>query len=156
MDIHGRRSLDAPRDDVFDAICDPAMLLAVIPGCQAIERDGDVYRGRIALRIPGVSGTYGTVVRLVEQDRPVSGVLEGTVDGALGSIRGRATFRLAASGAGTSVEYDGHADLAGPLARLDGRFVESLASSLIGQGLGRLGAELRRARERDDAAGARA
>ncbi len=95
MNMHGRRVLDAPRDDVFAAICDPAVLLAVIPGCEDIEQVGDEYRGRIALRLPGIAGTYRTVVRLVDTDPPAFGAMEGSVEGALGSLRGRATFRLA-------------------------------------------------------------
>ncbi len=148
MKMHGHRVLDAPREDVFAAICDPAVLLAVIPGCQDIEQVGDEYRGRIALRLPGIAGTYRTVVRLVDTDPPAFGAMEGSVEGGLGSLRGRATFRLATVSGGTAVDYDGHAELGGPLARLDGRFVESLAASLVGQGLGNLETELRRARER--------
>ncbi len=145
MKIGGSRVLHAPRAAVFDAICDPATLLAVIPGCREIERVGDEYRGRIALRLPGIAGTYRTVVRLVETEPPVRGVLAGTVSGALGSISGDATFRLVETDGGTTVDYEGAAVVDGPLARLDGRFVEGLAGSLVGQGLGNLDARLRRA-----------
>jgi uncharacterized protein len=143
MKIHGTRALDASRGAVFDAICDPEVLLAVIPGCREIEKVGDEYHGQIALRLPGVSGTFRTVVRLVEAVRPDFGRLEGEVVGRPGSIRGGATFRLAEANGGTTVEYDGQAVLGGPLARLDSRFAEGLAGSLIGQGLGNLDARLR-------------
>ena len=148
MDIRGHRTLDAPRDAVFAAICDPNALLAVIPGCREIEQVNETeYRGRIALRLPGIVGTYATVVRLVDTDPPCSGRLEGDVTGSLGSIRGDATFRLteAASG-GTTVEYEGRATIDGPLARLDSRFIGGLAGSLIDQGLATLEARLVRDR----------
>jgi carbon monoxide dehydrogenase subunit G len=143
MNIQGHRTLDAPRETVFAAICDPNMLLTVIPGCREIEmvRDGE-YRGRISLRLPGIAGTYRTVVRLVEADAPRYGQLEGEVVGALGSIKGRVSFRLAEAGGKTTVDYDGQAVIGGPLARLDSRFVEGLAGSLIDQGLGNLNARL--------------
>ena len=143
MNIHGTRTLDAPRDAVFDAICDPSILLAVIPGCREIEQVDDEYHGRIALRLPGVAGTFRTVVRLVETDPPSFGRLEGEVVGRPGSIRGGASFRLTEADGGTTVEYDGQAELGGPLARLDSRFAEGLAGSLIGQGLGNLKPRLR-------------
>ena len=58
MNIRGSRTLDAPREAVFAAICDPDVLLAVIPGCREIEQIGETeYRGQIALRLPGVAGT---------------------------------------------------------------------------------------------------
>jgi hypothetical protein len=144
MRISGTRSLGAPREAVFAAICDPSVLLGVIPGCSEIERTGDAeYRGQIALRLPGVVGTYRTVVRLSETDPPSCGRLEGEVVGALGSITGHASFLLVDANGGTLVEYDGSAVISGPLARLDGRFIEGLAGTLIGQGLDNLDAQLR-------------
>ncbi len=143
MNIRGSRTLDAPRAAVFAAICDPTTLLAVIPGCREIEQVGaNEYRGRIALRLPGIVGSYRTVVRLVDADEPSYGQLEGEVSGAPGSIKGRASFRLTESGRGTTIDYDGSAVISGPLARLDGRFVEGLAGALIDQGLGTLNSRL--------------
>jgi carbon monoxide dehydrogenase subunit G len=151
MNVRGSRTLDAPRAAVFAAICDPGVLLAVIPGCREIEQVGDnEYRGQIALRLPGVVGTYRTLVHLVDADPPRSGRLEGEVEGPLGSIKGSAQFRLAELGERTTVDYAGQATIGGPLARLDSRFIEGLAGSLIGQGLGNLDARL----QRDPPAGA--
>ena len=145
MNLRGSYTIDAPRAAVFAAICDPDVLLGVIPGCRAIEHVGtDEYRGQITLRLPGVVGTYATRVRLVDADPPRSGELEGEVEGALGTIKGRATFRLAESGAGTRIDYQGEAVIGGPLARLDSRFVEGLAETLIGQGLRSLASRLER------------
>jgi len=147
MNIRGTRILGAPRDAVFAAICDPDTLLAVIPGCRAIEKVDDAeYRAEITLRLPGVVGTYRTVVRLDDADAPHRGVLQGEVEGPLGSIRGQATFRLAETDTGTTVDYESQATIGGPLARLDSRFVEGLAGSLIGQGLANLDEQLQRER----------
>lgn len=143
MNVRGRRILDAPCEVVFEAVCDPDTLLAVIPGCNSIEQVSETeYRGRISVRLPGVVGTYRTTVRLVDADPPKRGVLDGEVVGPLGSITGQATFRLADADGRTIVEYDGRAVVGGPLARLDGRFVEGFAGSLIGQGLASLNARL--------------
>ena len=143
MKLDGSHAIEAPRAAVFAAICDPDVLLGVIPGCRAIEQTGpDEYRGQITLRLPGIVGTYATRVRLVDADPPQSGQLEGEVEGSLGTIKGQATFRLAESGAGTRIDYQGQAVIGGPLARLDSRFVEGLAETLIGQGLRSLGSRL--------------
>lgn len=144
MNVRGSHTLDAPRAVVFAAICDPDALLRVIPGCREIAQTGDAeYRGQISLRLPGVVGTYRTVVRLVDADAPCSSQLEGELEGTLGTIKGRATFRLAESGGRTTIDYEGQAVIGGPLARLDARFVEGLAASLIKQGLRNLNSRLR-------------
>ena len=125
MNIRGTHRFDAPREAVFAAIRDPRVLLAVIPGCEAVEQVApDEYDGRISLRLPGVVGTYRTLVRLVDAASPTAG-LEGEVDGSLGSITGHADFRLAEpTAARTTWTTAGRASIGGPLARLDSRFAE--------------------------------
>lgn len=136
MNVSGSCTLDAPREDVYRAICDPGTLMAVIPGCESIEQVGaDEYVGRIALRLPGVVGSFLTTVRLVDAVPPESAGMEGRVEGSAGSISGRAEFRLAGDGDGTVLSYRGQALIQGPLARLDSRFAERLAETLVGQGL---------------------
>jgi carbon monoxide dehydrogenase subunit G len=144
MNIRGSQILDAPPSVAFAAICDPDALLGIIPGCREIEQIGEAeYRGKISLRLPGVVGTYRTVVRLVDADAPHYGRIDGELEGALGTVDGQATFRLTESDGKTKIEYEGQAVIGGPLARLDARFVEGLAGSLIKQGLKNLNSRLR-------------
>ncbi len=136
MRIGGTVVLGAPRRAVFDAIRDPAVLMAVIPGCEAVEAIGpDDYAGRITLRLPGAVGTYRTRVRLVDAVASERAGMEGRVEGPLGSIVGHADFTLSEQPDGTLLEYRGIATIGGPLARLDARFAEHLAESLIRQAL---------------------
>ncbi len=53
----------------------------------------------------------------------------------MGSITGRAAFTLAEDAGATRLDYRGDGVIDGPLARLDSRFAERLAASLIDQGL---------------------
>jgi carbon monoxide dehydrogenase subunit G len=127
---------------VFEAIRDPRVLMAVIPGCESVEQTGpDEYLGRITLRLPGAVGSYRTTVRLVDVVAPERAGLDGRVEGSMGAITGHADFTLADAGdagearGGTALDYAGSGTIDGPLARLDSRFAERLAESLIAQGL---------------------
>ncbi len=162
MKVAGHHVLDAGPREVFDAACDPATLLAVIPGCEAIEQVAPhEYQGSLVLRLPGVGATFRTFVRLVDADPPHAAGMEGRVEGPMGTIAGRADFGLTEvddepahdgrPGAGsdgrsiasrTLLEYRGEAVIQGPLARLDSRFAESLANTLIAQGLQALNSHL--------------
>lgn len=143
MNITGRATLDAPREAVFAAVCDPRALLEIIPGCQEIRQVSDEeYRGRIAIRLPAIVGSYDMRVRLTETDPPAYGAFEGRVEGRVGTVTGHAAFRLADDDGRTVIEYEGTGLIGGPLARLDSRFVEGLARSLIDEGLSRLGTRL--------------
>ena len=137
MNIAGTHAFTAPRERVFAAIRDPRVLLAVIPGAQDVRQTGpDTYEGRIALRLPGAVGVYRTRVRLVDVTDPEHAGLEGRVEGAMGTITGRADFTLAdAPAGGTAMTYTGRGRIDGPLARIDGSIAERLATSLIDQGL---------------------
>ncbi len=143
MNIAGSHRFTAPPDAVFAAVRDPGVLLAVIPGCEQVaEVAPDEYEGLIMLRLPGVVGRYRTHVRLVDLVPPERAGLEGRVEGAMGTIDGRADFVLVAAGTGTAMDYQGDGRIGGPLARLDSRFAERLARSLIDQGLRALDARL--------------
>ncbi|HEY3333889.1 MAG TPA: SRPBCC domain-containing protein [Candidatus Limnocylindrales bacterium] len=151
MNVHGTHHTAAPRAAVFDAIRDPRALLEVIPGCESVEEVApDEYEGRITLRLPGAVGSYRTRVRLIDVEAPERAGLDGRVDGPMGSITGRAAFSLTEDAApagdtgddaavraamGTTITWRGTGTIHGPLARLDGRFAERLAESLVEQGL---------------------
>jgi carbon monoxide dehydrogenase subunit G len=139
MNVHGSHHFTASREAVFAAVRDPRALFEVIPGCDALEQVApDEYEGRITLRLPGVVGSYRTHVRLVEVVEPERCRLDGRLEGAMGTLEGRAQFELADADPGTVMTYNGSGVVGGPLARLDGGLAERLAQSLIGQGLAAL------------------
>ena len=147
MNIHGSHRFEASREAVFAAIRDPRVLMAVIPGCETVEEVAPGrFDGRITLRLPGAVGSYRTRVALVDVLEPERAGLDGAVEGTMGTITGHADFelRVAPDGDGrrTDMDYRGSGVIGGPLARLDSRFAEQLAESLIAQGLRALDARL--------------
>jgi carbon monoxide dehydrogenase subunit G len=139
MKIAGGYILDGVRECIWPLIYDPASLVTFIPGCEQLEQiSPDEYRGQVRIRLPAVGGSYTTYVKLIERDEPNYCRFAGEVNGAAGSVSGTATFRLQAMGARTLLEYEGQALISGPLARLDSRFVEGVAQTLIKQGLSKL------------------
>ncbi len=85
---------------------------------------------------PGMVGTYRTVVRLVDADPPHRSGSRARSSARSARSRGRANFRLPRPDGRTAIDYEGQRRIGGPLARLDSRFAEGLAGSLINQGLG--------------------
>ena len=139
MKVAGSYLLDGTRECLWPLIYDPASLIAFIPGCEQLEQvSPDEYRGRVHIRLPAIGGTYTTYVNLIERDEPNYCCFAGEVNGAAGSVSGIASFRLKAMEARTLLEYEGQALISGPLARLDSRFVEGVAQTLIKQGLSKL------------------
>ena len=139
MKVAGGYILDGVRECIWPLIYDPASLVTFIPGCEQLEQiSPDEYRGQVRIRLPAVGGAYTTYVKLIERDEPHYCCFAGEVNGAAGSVSGTALFRLKAIGAQTLLEYEGQALISGPLARLDSRFAEGVAQTLIKQGLSKL------------------
>ena len=139
MKVAGNTILDGTQECIWPLIYDPAALVAFIPGCEQLEQiSPDEYRGRVHIRLPAVGGTYVTYVNLTERDEPNYCCFAGEVSVAAGSVSGTASFRLKAMEARTLLEYEGQALISGPLARLDSRFIEGVAQTLIKQGLSKL------------------
>lgn len=148
MKIAGSSLFDVPRVEVWHAVLDPASLLRLIPGCERIEQVGpDEYRGQVVVRLAGMAATYATWIRLVERDEPHSCRMEGEAEGAAGSIRGTAAFRLSEQERQTRLEYEGQGVVGGLLGNLSPRMVEGVVQSMIQQGLARLNEQLRRGAE---------
>jgi uncharacterized protein len=152
MRIHGDRALIAPRSLVFEAIHDPAVLLACIPGCEAVEQIGpDEYRARVVIRLPGIAGAWDLDVRVAEAVPPVSCQLEGRLAGSPGTVTGSATINLDdVPTGGSRLRYLADARIEGPIAWLDSALVERLARTILDQGLARLDQEVGRRAVSDD------
>lgn len=146
VDIVGSYKLEASVDEVWPRIFDITSLMSLIPGCQQLEQVGpDEYRGRIQVGIAAVSGTYASHVRLIAHDPPRHCRFEGEVTGSTGRVKGEASFTLKeVEEPNTScIEYHARGMVTGALAKLNPRYVEGVARTLINLGLANLNKQLR-------------
>jgi carbon monoxide dehydrogenase subunit G len=129
MKVTGAHVLHAPRQRVWDALQDPAVLVRTIPGCHSLEAVGDgAYSARVHAGVASIKGTYDGRVVLSEQDAPNSYVLRATGSGGPGTIDATATVRLADGDDGTtSVEYDADAVIGGAIGGVGQRVLVGVA-----------------------------
>ncbi len=151
MRLTGDRRFVAPRTAVFEAIHDPAVLLACIPGCEAVEQTApDEYRARIVIRLPGIAGSWNLQVRVADSVPPARCRLEGRIEGGPGAVAGQARLELEDElDGGSRLDYLAEARIEGPLAFLDSALVERLARTILDQGLARLDQEVGRRTDDD-------
>jgi 2-furoyl-CoA dehydrogenase large subunit len=139
MKIAGQSTLDAAAEALWPLIFDPRTLMELLPGCEQIEQvAADEYRGRLTLRVPGIAGTYETWVKILEAEAPGFCRIQGEASGPGGSVRGQAGFTLQPEDQQTRIQYQGDAQISGPLAGMNPRFAEGVAQTFIRQGLARL------------------
>ena len=144
MEMKAQQSIAASRQQVWDALNDPEILKAAIPGCERFERTGDNrFSARITNRIGPVKAGFSFAIELDELDPPNSYLIQGKGQGgAAGFANGSARVTLAEEGDGTRLEYTAKASVGGKLAQLGGRLIDGAAGKLADQFFSRLSEEI--------------
>ncbi len=136
MEMTGERRIPAPRDKVWQALNDPAVLKESLPGCEFIEPAGDnQYNARIALKIGPMYARFSGTVTVSDIDPPNSYTLTGEGQGGVaGFAKGSAKVRLAEDGPdATLLTYNVTAQVGGKIAQLGARLIDSTAKNLSDQ-----------------------
>jgi len=138
MKITGSATLHAPREKVWAALNDPAVLVRTIPGCQQLEEVGpDSYRMTINAGVASIKGTYEGEVSLADHDEPSSFVLRAAGAGAPGTVSAdvRVTLSEVADGAdpSTRLDYDADAIVGGMIGGVGQRVLTGVAKKTAGE-----------------------
>ena len=134
MEMSGEQLIPAPQQAVWDALNDPAVLKACVPGCESIEPTGEnEYQVLMVARVGPVSAKFKGKLTLSDIEPPVSYSIafEGQ-GGPAGFAKGGAQVRLAAEGDKTRLSYDVKASVGGKLAQIGSRLVDAAAKKVAG------------------------
>src|SRR4030095_7253617 len=130
MEMHGSRHLAVTQRQAWDALNDPQVLKACIPGCDKVEATGDnQYTIGMAVKIGPVSARFAGKILLTDVLPPNSYTLnfEGQ-GGAAGFGKGSAQVHLAppAEGGGCELTYTAQAQVGGKIAQVGQRLVDAV------------------------------
>jgi uncharacterized protein len=142
MDMTGDYRIAAPRWKVWEALNDPQVLRACIPGCETVDKISDTeFTARVTARVGPVSAKFGGKVTLSDLDPPNGYRISGEGQGAAaGFAKGGATVHLADDGAGTLLSYKVEAQVGGKLAQIGSRLIEGSARKMADDFFGRFAA----------------
>jgi uncharacterized protein len=135
MKVSGSAVLHAPRERVWTALQDPAVLVRTIPGCQQLEQVGpDSYRATVAAGVASIKGTYSGDVRLTDQAEPDSFVLHASGAGTPGTVSADVRVILAdADDGATRLDYDADAVVGGMIGGVGQRMLVGVAKKTAGE-----------------------
>jgi carbon monoxide dehydrogenase subunit G len=145
MEMTGERRIAAPRERVWEALNDPAVLQAAIPGCESVERTGeDSFQAKVAVKLGPMSAKFGGKVNLTNINPPASYTISGEGQGgAMGFAKGGADVALDEVGPEETVlRYNVKAQVGGKMAQLGARLIDSTAKSMADQFFDRFAAQL--------------
>ena len=134
MELTGQERIAAPRAQVWQALNDPEILKACIPGCESIELTSPTeMQARITLRLGPIKASFSGQVTLSNVDPPNGYTISGEGSGgSAGGARGSADVRLAEDGDGSLLTYRVTSQVTGKIAQLGARLVDSAAQKLAG------------------------
>ena len=136
MKLAGEYVFDAPQDVVWDALQDPEVLAAVMPGCEKLELIGeDEYEGILKIKVGPVQGKFKGKVKLEDINEPDSYSMTVDGKGAPGFMRGGGGVKLTGQGDTTLMEYEGEAQVGGKIASVGQRLLDSSAKAIVKQSL---------------------
>lgn len=144
MEMTGERHIPAPRQKVWEALNDPAVLKSSIPGCESLEKLSDQeLRATAAVRIGPIATRFNGKVLLSDLDPPNGYTITGEGQGGVaGFAKGGARVRLADAADGTLLHYDVKAQVGGKLAQLGARLIDATAKQLADNFFDRFAASL--------------
>lgn len=145
MKIAGEYTFAAPRAIVWEALQDPKVLAAVLPGAERLDLVApDEYEGKLKIKVGPVQGDFTGKVRLQDLQPPASYKMAIDGQGAQGFVKASATIALAEEGpSATRMTYDSDAQVGGRIASVGQRLVESSARAIVKQSLDGLDAAIR-------------
>jgi carbon monoxide dehydrogenase subunit G len=144
MIVTGEHTFPGTRQNVWNLLQDPAVLVKAMPGAKKLDLTGDgTYEGVVRIGVgPVTAAEWRLTVELHDREEPVSYVMHVDTKGPLGFSRGTATVALVEVEEGTRMLY--HADLSvgGKVASVGQRLLDQVAKMLTRQGLNALNKEM--------------
>ena len=136
MEMTGEQLIPAPRETVWQALNDPEVLKASIPGCETLTKTSDSsFEAKVKAKVGPVSASFTGAVTLSNIDPPKGYTISGEGKGGVaGFAKGGADVRLEeAEGGQTRLFYDVKAQVGGKLAQIGSRLIEGTAKKLAGE-----------------------
>lgn len=142
MKIEGQQKIEVPRERVFDALIDPAVLQKCIPGCEQLEKTAEnQYNARLTAGVGPVKGVFTATVSLHDITAPTHYKLVVEGKGQPGFVKGSGELNLDDDSGATAIKYTGEIHVGGLLASVGQRMLQATANMLAGKFFNALGNE---------------
>lgn len=137
MKISGQNTIAAPVEKVWDAILDPRVLVATIPGCEQLEATGEnAYAMTVSAGVAAIKGTYSgsCVLEDLRKGEGLTMKLKGA--GAPGTIDATVLVTFAEADGQTVLSYDADAVVGGMIGGVGQRMLTSVSRRMAAEFFG--------------------
>ena len=137
MKISGENAIAAPVAQVWEAILDPRVLVATIPGCEQLEATGtNAYAMTVSAGVAAIRGTYSgsCVLEHLREGEGLTMRLKGA--GAPGTIDATVLVTFKDDGGRTVLSYDADAVVGGMIGGVGQRMLTSVSRRMAAEFFG--------------------
>jgi uncharacterized protein len=128
MKVSGEYRFTASREQVWDALLDPEMLAATLPGARRLTPTGpDEYEITVDVGVGSVRGSYDGSFALTDKVPGDACTVRATASGRPGTVTTVAQMRLTDGDGGAVLAYEADAGVTGPLAGVGQRLMGAAA-----------------------------
>ncbi|MGW7518183.1 SRPBCC family protein [Streptomyces sp. NPDC054796] len=145
MRIDHEFSVGAPVEHAWEVLTDLEGIAPCMPGAQLTGVDGDVYAGKVRIKVGPVVSQYAGTARFVEKDDGAHHAVisaKGKDSRGAGNASALIDARLLADGARTRVSVTTELNITGKIAQFGSGMIKEVSAKLIGQFADNLEAEL--------------
>lgn len=136
MKLEHQFTVKATADETWALLTDLERIAPCMPGAELIGRDGDVYKGRVKVKLGPVLAQYEGKASFTEKDDTARrGVLraEGRETKGQGSAKATVTASLTAMPDGTRVQVETDLAIVGRLAQMGRGLIAEVSGKLLGE-----------------------
>lgn len=136
IDMNGEERISAPVSKVWEALNDPQILKACIPGCEKLDMASPTeMSATVTLKVGPIKARFAGEVLLKNLNPPFSYTIQGEGKGGIaGFAKGGADVVLREDGPdATILTYTAKADVGGKMAQLGSRLIQSTSKKLASQ-----------------------
>ena len=136
MRLSGRYIVARRREELFEKLLDPAVLLQAIPGCEDLVRTGDgAYDARLVVGFGPIKGAFTGKILLKDVRPPEGYRMELRGEGKPGFLNGvsRVELRPLDGGSRTEISYESDIQVGGLLASVGARLIPGAARTYSDQ-----------------------
>jgi uncharacterized protein len=143
MKLTGEMTVNAPRERVFDALCDPRFFASCIEGVGDLTAVGDNrYEAMLETKVAYIRLKFKVIVEMTRVDPPheIEAKVEGVPIGVVGRLAATSITRLEEKGGTTTIGYEIDASLTGKLGALGAPVMKAKAKEMEKEFAARIGA----------------
>ena len=136
MEMKDEIMLNANREKVWDALNNPEVLKACIPGCESFEQSAEnEFTATVVVKVGPIKAKFNSKVTLTDIVAPVSYKIVGEGQGGVaGFAKSDISVELIEQPDNTTLlKYSANANIGGKIAQLGSRMIDSTANKLAAQ-----------------------